>query len=578
MKWRNPVSFFHEKVKLDFVFVVICLSLLVIGNNATKDLTWPSDLDQFRDIAQTQTIMDGGYGSDPYYLNEHTWYNPGLHFMFGAASLIFNTPVPRAILRFGAFFIILAPLAFYFMLKSIFGPWPALIGSAGYLFISNPYPAWATSLYSPFIFPIIFSQAFFYLIITFFYKTIKKGPQVKHCLTLGVLLGLTFLINTSSAFIAGCMIALFFLGKMISELKKPTLTNKTLVPPLRKFLCCAVPAFIISLAFLCFVLFHYRLKIINPLPTNWEWDQLTLSSLPVLLKTELFYLPNIIAVFGFVHMIKKNRDEEAKKITLYWLGIVLAYLTYYLLTLELKDASIMLPLIVPAYHFFFYLKALSYVFFGYGAVILAGMLGKVLEKRFTFAGKWRRLASAKYLKLRPVFYLLLAAIGAVYVLTVYAHGEWLQGSSRASFHKMADNPAIRSYNWIRKNTKGDDVFLCSDKFSMRVVGPAARKVVATHPYFSNPYVDYDERNNDRIKMFECLESGEVPDFCRLCKKYKVKYVIETTAVLSKTHPSFQKYLKRVFMCGDVVIKKLDLKEGGKNVSTPFFFDPRIPTN
>jgi len=559
MKWRNPASFLSEKIKHDFVFVVICLSLLYIGYNAVKDLTWPNDLDQFRDIAQTQTILDGGYGSDPYYLNEYIWYNPGLHFMFAAVSLLFNTPVPQVIARFGPFFIIFAPLAFYYMLKSMFGPWPALIGSAAYLFITNPYPAWATSLYSPFIFPIIISQAFFYFMITFFYKTIKNEPPVKHCITLGILLSLTFLINTSSAFIAGCMIALYFLGKLNTGLKNPTRTDKSFAPLLKKFFCFAIPAFVITMIFLCFVVFHYRLKIVNPLPTNWEWDQLTFKGLPRLLKTELFYLPNLIAVFGFVHLVVKKRDGEARKIILYWLGIVLAYLAYYLFTLELKDAAIMLPLIVPAYHFFFYLKALSYVLFGYGAVILAGMLGNALEKRFTFAAKWRQLKSAKYLKLKPVFYLLLAGIGAAYVVTVYPHSEWLLKSKDAAFHKMTDTLAIKSYYWIRENTKPDDVFLCRDRFSMRVVGPAARKVVATHPYFSNPYVDYDQRNKDRVKMFKCLKSGEAAHFFRLCKKYKVKYVMGTTTVLRKTHPTFREYLKRVFISGDVVIKKLVLK-------------------
>ncbi len=559
MKWRNPASFLNEKIKLDFVFIVICLSLLNIGYNSVKDLTWPYDLDQFRDIAQTQTILDGGYGHDPYYLNEHTWYNPGLHFLFAAVSILFKTPVPQVIARCGPFFSIFAPLAFYYMIKSMFGPWPALIGSAAYLFITNPYPTWATSLYSPFMFPIIISQALFYLMIAFFYKTIKKEPQVKNYITLGILLSLTFLVNTSSAFIAGCMIAFFLLGKMYPELKNSPLTNKTIAPSLKKFLCFAIPAALISMIFLCFVVFHYRLEIVNPMPTNWEWDQLTFKGLPRLLKTELFYLPNIIAVFGFVHLVVKKRDREARKIILYWLGITLAYLAYYLFTLQLKDTTIVLHLIVPAYHFFFYLKALSYVLFGYGAVILAGMLGKVLEKRFTFVGKWRQLTSGKYLKLRPVFYLLLAGIGAAYVLTVYPHSEWLLRSKEAAFQKMTNTPVIKSYYWIRENTKGDDVFLCSDRFSMRAVGPAARKVVATHPYFSNPYVDYDERNRDRVKMFKCLKSGQTADFFQLCKKYKVKYVMESTTVLRKTHPAFKKYLNRVFVNGDVVIKKLALK-------------------
>ncbi|MDQ1351727.1 MAG: hypothetical protein QG657_2032, partial [Acidobacteriota bacterium] len=381
MKWRDPTPFLIEKIKLDFVFIVICFALLYMGYNTVKDLTWPYDLDQFRDIAQTQTILDSGYGRDPYYLNEATWYNPGLHFLLAALSFLFHTPVPQVIAGFGPFFIIFAPLAFYYMLKSMFGPWPALIGSSTYLFITNPYPSWATSLYSPFIFPIIVAQALLYLIIAFFYKSIKKEPREKDYIILGILLSLTFLINTSSAFIAGCIIVIFFLGKMKPQMKNPPQTTKTLTPSLKKFLCFAIPAVLISMIFLCFVVFDYRFKILNPMPTSWGWEQLTFKGLPGLLKNELLYLPNVIAVFGLLHLVVKKQDREARKIILYWLGTVLAYLSYYLLTLALNSSGIMLSLIVPAHHFFFFLKALSYVLFGYGTVILAGLLGKVLEKR-----------------------------------------------------------------------------------------------------------------------------------------------------------------------------------------------------
>lgn len=558
MKSQTLTSFFYEKFKLDFVFAVICLSLLYIGNNATKNLTWPYDLDQFRDIAQTQTFLDGGYGNDPYYLNEHTWYNPGLHFIFGAASLLSKTPVPRALLRFGAFFIILAPLSFYIMIRSMFGNWAAFIGTAAYLFIPSPYPIWVSNLYSPFIFPIILAQSFFYILVTFIFKSIKKEQESLPYFIMGILLGITFLFHTSSALIVGCIITLFFLEKLTTVLKTPHWTIKTLKPLLNKFLCFVVPTFIISMIFLYFIVVHYRLKIINALPTNWIWGLLTLKGLPQLLKTELLYLPNLIAIFGFLYLIKKNKDEIAKKISQYWLGIVLAYLGFYFLALELKTIFSKLPLIVPAYHFFFYLKALSYVFFGYGTVILAGMLGKMIKKRFTFAEKWRQLLTGKYLKLSPVFYLLVAGLGAVYVLTIYEHNEWLKASKDAALHRTSNTPIVQCYHWIRGNTKNNDVFLCSDKFSMRVVGPAARKVVVTHPFFSNPYVNYQERNNDRAKMFKCLKSGEISVFSRLCKKYKVKYIMENISVLKKTHPLLQKYFKRVFVCGDIVIKKITL--------------------
>jgi hypothetical protein len=386
----------------------------------------------------------------------------------------------------------------------------------------------------------------------------KEEPAIKHYIILGFLLSVTFLVNTTSAIVGGCLIALFFLEKMRTELKKNTKLKHGLAPSLKRFLYFIFPALLVSMIFLCFAVIHYHMKIVNLMPSNWQWEQLTLKGLPQLLKTELFYLPNLIAIFGFIYLVLKERSDITRKIIIYWLLIILAYLAYYVIILFLKSSKITLHLIVPVHHFFFYLKALSYVLFGYGAVALARLSWKLMKKQFIFAKKWHSPGTEKYIKLRPIFYLLLGVLSVVYVINFYDHNDWISKAKETASQRMADSSAVNAYHWIRQNTRRDDVFLCSDKFSMKVVAPAARKVVATHPFFSNPYVNYEIRNNDREKMFECLESGKISVFSRLCKKYRVKYIIESTTIFRRTHPSLRKYLKRVFICRDVAIKKLVL--------------------
>jgi hypothetical protein len=56
--------------------VLLCASVLVHGVQTTADLEWPYDPDHFRDIAQAQTIRDGGWRQDPFYRGESVGITP----------------------------------------------------------------------------------------------------------------------------------------------------------------------------------------------------------------------------------------------------------------------------------------------------------------------------------------------------------------------------------------------------------------------------------------------------------------------------------------------------------------------
>ncbi len=42
------------------------------------------------------------------------------------------------------------------------------------------------------------------------------------------------------------------------------------------------------------------------------------------------------------------------------------------------------------------------------------------------------------------------------------------------------------FDWIRQNTRNDDVFLCTNEMSLYMVPAAGRKVVSTDPIFLEP--------------------------------------------------------------------------------------------
>ena len=161
-------------------------------------------------------------------------------------------------------------------------------------------------------------------------------------------------------------------------------------------------------------------------------------------------------------------------------------------------------------------------------------------------------------KLGLIFCLLFSALFSAYVLNVYSQNQGLLGIRSDSLQRMSDTDLIKSYHWIRHNTAEEDVILCSNKYSMRVVAPAGRKVIATHACFSNPYVDFSERNQDRNRMFDFLKSGEVSLFAVLCKKYEAKYIITAIPQFKRVHKAFERVLNRVFTRDGIVIMKIQL--------------------
>jgi hypothetical protein len=549
-------------VKPDVLFLVLCLPLIFIGLNTTRDLEWPYDLDHYRDIAQTQTILDGGYGSDPYYLNEYIWYNPGSHFVIGVLSLLFNMGIPETIVRVGPFLNLLPLIAFCIMMRIIFG-WPtALISTMAYLLIpNNCYPVWCSSLYSPWFYPSTFSQAFFYITVTLFYIALKKSLKTRYYVIVGFLLGVTFLFHTAPAFIGFGLITICFLGKMGVKLKNRQLIIDESKSLLRKFLCLVIPALIISMIFIYFIIWHYQLKILNPLPCSWLWDQLTFEKLPSLLQKEFLHLFSLIAAFGLVHLISSKKDIAARNILLSWLVFCLACAGCSILKSNLESLN-SLPSIIPAHHFFFYLKTLSYVFFGFGAVCIGQILRKLLKNNRLLMKKIKpHLLNIPFQsKTKLVVYVIITALLTLYILYVYPGNKNLYETRNACLSRMSQTHLIDLYYWVRQNTRKDDVFLCSNKFGMKAVVPAGRKVVATHICFSNPFVDYKKRNGDREKMMENLKSGGILSFFRLCVKYKVKYVIAETPVFTKANKYFMKHLKKVFQSGNVVVARINFDQ------------------
>jgi hypothetical protein len=85
-------------------------------------------------------------------------------------------------------------------------------------------------------------------------------------------------------------------------------------------------------------------------------------------------------------------------------------------------------------------------------------------------------------------------------------------------------------DWIHANTEPGDVFLHVDDGSWNDVllpGLAGRKSVSINVgVFSNPFVDFEARQNDARRMVRALSSCRLNRFERLARDYgRVRYVM-----------------------------------------------------
>lgn len=67
--------------------------------------------------------------------------------------------------------------------------------------------------------------------------------------------------------------------------------------------------------------------------------------------------------------------------------------------------------------------------------------------------------------------------------------------------------------------------LAPEGATYQIVAPAGRQVVATHPMFSNPYVDFSARRRAHAEMVAALEAGDEARFVSLASRQGVTHVI-----------------------------------------------------
>ena len=517
---RAGTSRFVQQWLPVLISAALILVALIFGILTTRGLSWPDLTDQslgegpglYRDMASARTMLEGEYGPDPIYLGERTWYNPVVPALIAGVTFVTGQPLHVVTTRIGTYANLLAPLCFFWMAAVLFGRWTALFSLAAFLFLlPGSLPAWLSATYSPWLMPVNFVQSFFYLLVIAWYRAQRKGSARAYVLP-GILWGITFLGHTAPALVFGGMTLLWMADVAWSVQRGFTwrISRASVV----RWSIMVVAALVVSAPFLAVIAGHYGLRIRNPVPSANSVSLLS-RDLPELIWLHLT-VPMAIAMFGLWIVVTRSFRPVSRRLLLGWIAVTGVFLVYSFLRLGAKLGGVILPNIVPSFHFFFYLKAATAVLFGVGVTWLGRMAAIAIA---------RRRGSEATGSMRPLLVsALVCAVLLAFQARTYAARDNFQAARRGAI-TTAGSDQIHVLEWLLSHHGPSDVALASDDDATFVCAPSGVRAVMAWPVWSNPYIDLQPRAQARDAMFNALDGDDSAAFRELAQRYGVTFVI-----------------------------------------------------
>ncbi|MGB2713464.1 MAG: hypothetical protein WBC51_04740, partial [Vicinamibacterales bacterium] len=228
-------------------------------------MTWPYDLDGFRDIAIAQAIRDGAWTNDPFYRGEFAWYNPLVPATISLTALATGLPMHSAYVGTGLWLNSFIPVVYFGCARRLLGTWPALAATCAFLFLPGSAPAWASATYSPWLFPAVTAQVPFYVGLWAWLSTLERVHLLR-LVGCGILLGVTFLAHSAPAMLlGGIMLATAYMASGASRQSQFAHTVIVIAVPF-------VVAFVVVAPFLLPIFTRYSFQVLNRAPATWVYE------------------------------------------------------------------------------------------------------------------------------------------------------------------------------------------------------------------------------------------------------------------------------------------------------------------
>ncbi len=485
------------------IVLALCNAILT-----TYDLEVPPRWDFYREQGTIHNILEGYHQADPLYLNETAWYNPLVPEIVAFVSRFFDLPIPCFFTRFGAYLNLLVPIAFYLFHRRIFFQPLALCALGVFLFwIPDNLPLNTASHYSPWLWPRNFAIGLFYISLFSLCKA-KKESGLKWPVLSGLFVGLAFLAHTAPAVLLAGTACWIFLYRLIRSRKY---SNDKVRYDLIKLFIIGGFSLLTASYYLLPLIQKYQMVIVNTAPMD------TVGMKPKDLLKGLVSLKAFFAFVGFYCILKFPdnffKDREDRRIFLTIFFITVAFFFYGAIFGLFKQFGIKLIQLVPAYHFYKYLKCFESSFAAVGLMFIALRISTAAKVKYNIT-----LKSQSVLAVLSISFILL-------YLPQYFKNSKDKLYREESLSRGRQQHITDFYNWALKNTNINDVFLADDNYGLHAVSATGRKAVAIHDFYSNPYVDFRVRSRHRKKLYDLLREKNFDSFKKLAAFYKVKYVI-----------------------------------------------------
>jgi uncharacterized membrane protein len=253
----------------------------------------------------------------------------------------------------------------------------------------------------------------------------------------------------------------------------------------------------VALIFIGPLISYYYLQILHPDPTRF----VAITGRDVV--RGLISVRGVAGMCGVAWLIWKGSSllvgSNERVLLLSWGVVSVALLLYGLGAQALETQGTFIPTIVPSFHFVLYLQ---------GMLALVGGI-------FLGALPWRSKS------LCIGFSLLLAVVSLPWYFKRYDRIQ-LPEMSR-SIEAKHNYLAMRE--WFLHNSAAEETVLAAPETAIYFVASAGRKVVVLPTYFSNPYVNYENRVEDLNQMYVSLRLGETDRFKKVATIYRVRYVV-----------------------------------------------------
>lgn len=486
--------------------LAICVAVGV-GVSTTSSLEVPPEIDHYRDMGAAEALLDGRWGQDPAFVGETGWYPPLLPTLMAALAALTGKPLTWLYVHVGPLLNAAAPLAFYWLATSLFSRWAAVSSLVCYLFLANwAADTWTLASYSPWAWPVLFAQTFFFLALRAWLVASERGDVVRSGVA-GALIGLTFLTHAAPAVL---LVAI----TLVTTIQRGLTGNWR--HALQGLFAAGGTAALVCAPFLVPLVLRYGLETQNPVPGRYGGMWLS-----TIIGTQVS-LRALGAVLGCVWVLSERRlwKRWGYLPVLAGSGATLAGLAYALLNQKLESRGVELPMLFPPFHFLFYFLAFEALLFGPGVECLGSWGVRLLEP------KWKRNVSPEFLARwhgwkRPLGLLTLMAVGLPGFLLRDDYTKWPSESRRLA----RDERTRAIYSWAKETLSPHDVVLADTTTSMFGVVAAGHGVVTTYPTMTNPYVALEPREQARNAMYEALRAGDVAEFTALARRFGVTYVV-----------------------------------------------------